>query len=230
MLSHLDAWDRICRRGGGRSGGKRDGGKRGGGKGVSGLGEAGGGSREAGVASDSAPALVFEDDIKLHPRFKQRLVEYLRAVPAGWELLHLVHAPRLPGWYHNRTHPGSGSGSGNGSGNGSGSGKPVGGTGISISPGGAAAVRSAEYESMTLAYAVTAAGACKLVDGFDRLNVIASDEYLPALSAPHMRQVRARERGRPRQGGCQAGDRARGLPAAARRRQEGQEAPAPAAS
>ena len=170
-LSHLDAWERICTRGGGGGGrggrgsgggGKVRRGKRGGGGGDSG---GGGGSGGDGVApDDTVPALVFEDDAKLHPRFKRRLVEYLRAAPAGWELLHLVHAPRLPGWYYNRTRSGAG----------------------------ANIVRGAEYESMTLAYALTASGACKLAEGFDRRNVIASDEYVPALSAPHIRpDVRA---------------------------------------
>lgn len=102
------------------------------------------------------PALVFEDDAQITPRFKERFPRFIRALPADWDVLHLIHAPRLPGWYHLPTMRGE-------------------------------AVGPAEYEWLTLAYAVSSGGACKLADALDRRNVIPSDEFLPAVSAPHPR-------------------------------------------
>ena len=45
-------------------------------------------------------ALIFEDDVELAPNFEKRLRQYLRALPAGWELFHLKDDPLIPGFYY----------------------------------------------------------------------------------------------------------------------------------
>ena len=106
------------------------------------------------------PALVLEDDAKLESRFVERLPMYLQSLPPNWDLLHLTHSPRVPGWYRSRLA-----------------------TGL---------VGQAEYEGVTLGYMLSTQGACKLTAAFNPQRVISPDEFLPALSAPHLRpDVRA---------------------------------------
>ena len=103
---------------------------------------------------DDGPALVMEDDTRLYPGFRWSLPKYLRVLPPGWDLLYLIHAPRVPGWY---------------------------------SPPSSGLIGRAEFQDGLQAYVVSANGACKMARAFDRQNIVAADEFVPAISAPHLR-------------------------------------------
>ena len=107
-------------------------------------------------------ALIFEDDVELAPNFEKRLRQYLRALPAGWELFHLKDDPLIPGFYYDERAQREG------------------------------LIGQPEYERNTWAYVVTVQAACKLARAFDPQNIIAADDFLAAMVAPHPRpDVRA---------------------------------------